>query len=834
VSNDLLTSFPKKCSAERPIPADIWPDNKGLMKAKYDVKPSKKDPLVMEITGDIHQWEPTAKAWREFWKRAVNFSLVSIDTETTGLRPFHGSKIVGVSGAFWDGKKIQAGYWNFRHLGHAAHGDHDSACKKSKGCTCESYCAGYKESAPIVPLSELACLEPVYRDCIVGGQNFKYDAKMGHVDGLSIPRRVLDTQLIAHLYDENARRYNLDILAKEMGELKLRDVIHEYMKQHGLTYEQGHAQVPYEVERPYAIMDTVLVLRRLQWERERWVDLEDHRLMDIFQVENACTHAYAFTEIPGMKLDDEYTRKGVKQLEAEAAVLEQQIYKEAGKVFDKSEHKFSIRSNEQLWAVLEAKGFKALSLTPGGDPALDDVNLDNYHDKLCTLVREYRGKTKMLGTYFKPFLEDWVDEKGVLQRAHSDPDGHIHSDYFIHGTVSGRTSSRDPNLQNVPKYERFGTRTRSGQVAKAVHSGLKTEKLKSDEDMLEVRRCFVPRGPEYSLFFMDYAQMELRVFADYADEEFMRSELDRGVDLHASVAKEVFPNVPSKEENPTIYAFFRQLTKQINFGILYGMGVAKLALQLDVPIDECVRLLQLAKLGIEKDPDYVQDNNLCTYTVDEIDAILEDHRVMYQSRQWQGIQRLNKEVPMKVNPTPLEKMLIKDGENLRLMYSAKGFMQKYHARFPKVKIFMKAIEQAIKTRGYVFNRFGRRYHLPPEKSYVGVNRLVQGTCGDMKKLALVRIARLLEDKKARTKVINDVHDEIQFDVHHQELDLVPQIRACMETFSQVGIRMHVDIDYSHVAWSEKRPWSSEDEFRKSLAEHLGQSKKTVKKPKARS
>lgn len=783
ISKEIL-DFPKAATKERPIPKEIWPDLPGVRTAK------------------VVEWEPTLRKWKEFWNTAREFSLVSVDTETSGLRPFHGSKIVGVSAAFYDGKEIQAGYWNFRHCGHGPH----------EGCK------GYKEKAVVIPVEELQRMVPVYQECIIVGQNFKYDIKMGYVDELPIPPRVLDTQLIAHLWDENARKYNLDTLASEMGEKKLGDTISAYLKEHGLTLEFGHAQVPFEVERPYAIADSVIVLRRLQYERERWAAAEDPRLMDVFQVENASTPAFSAMEIPGIRLDRDYARAGIATLEADIAIVEKKIYKEAKK-------KFGILSTQQLWQVLEARGLKPISLTPAGMPCLDDVNLEAYHDDFCNMIKEYRGKTKMLGTYFKAFLEDYVDDKGKQQKAHADPNGFIHSDFFIHGTVGGRSSSREPNLQNIPRFEKFGSRTKAGSTAKALHEGLKNTALKTGAD-LEVRRCFIPRGEDFSLFFFDYAQMELRVFADYAEEEFMLKELDRGVDIHGSVAREVFPNVPTKEENKVLYEYFRQLTKQINFGIIYGMGRNKLAIQLDVPVDETVRLLELVKAGFKAK---LKMKSYTTLTPDDVEALLEDHRVMTQSRQWPGLRTIGKEVSSKVEPAELEKLLIVGDKNMRLMYSAQGFLDKYHIRFPKIKVFTKAIDKAIRARGFIFNRYGRRYHLPSDKTYVGVNRLIQGTCADMVKLAQWRIYKLLEARKAKTKFINVVHDEIQFDIHHSELDIIPEIKQCMETFSHVETKMKVDCDYSHISWANKRKWVDEAEFKASLEEHKKEMA-AVKKP----
>ena len=778
-----ILEFPKDCSSERPLPADLWPDMKGLLKAKVTLTPSKADPLRMEIGGDVNVWDSSIEAFREFWKTAHNFPLVAVDTETTGVRPFHGSRIVGVSGAFWDGRTIQTIYSNLRHIGHGPH----------EGCK------GYKETAPTISVADLQCLAPVYKDCIVGGANFKFDAKIGYVDGLPLPERVIDTQLVAHLFDDAAKSRKLATLAEEMGEKKIGDVVTQYLADHGLSLDSyGHAQVPYAIERPYGCMDAVLVLRRLQWERERWAEQEDPKLMTVFQLENACTPAYADMEIAGMRLDKAYAQRAVDILTKQIIELTEKVHVLAGKALRKDKHVFNILSADELWQVLESRGLKPLSLgAKDGKPCVDDANLAAYHDELCDLVREFRKKHKLLSTYFRPFLMDYVNDKGELKKAHVTEDGFIHMETRIDGTVTGRTSQYAPNLQNVVK-----------------------DDDESTPFELEVRRCFVPRGLEFSDFFYDYDQAEMRGFASYAEDEFMLAELARGADIHESVARELFSDMPaSKDVNPKLFSHCRKRAKAINFGEIFGKGVLKLAIELDVPVDECCRLLELACVGLREDPEFVTSNNLCSLNLAEVEALLEDHRMMYQMKQWVGIRSMSRDVECKINPGPLEERFITGGKNERLKMSAKGFKERYRARFTKIEEFTSNVKSALRRRGYLFNRCGRRYKLPLERAYVGVNRLVQGQVGDWKKIAAVRCYRLLQHYKAKSRMENDVHDELKFGIHHSELFLVPEIKECMETMRQISIPMTVDIKYSHVSWADKRPWKGVDEFMQSLKEH---------------
>ncbi len=657
------------------------------------------------------------------------------------------------------------------------------------------------ETATKLPPSALKDLLPVYEDCIVGGQNYKYDNKMFLVDGIPFPKKTMDTMLVAHLYNENNRSYSLDTLGKEMGEQKLGDSVKDYMKLHSLEVEgHGHEQVAYDVEKPYAIMDTVLVLKRLQFERERWVALKDPKIMEVFQIEMAQTNVFAGMEANGMKMDKKYIIHGIKVFEEEMAQLVQAIYKEAGK-------EFNVQSNDELWLVLEARGLKPISLTAGKKVSLTDQDLGAYKDAVCTLVKAYRSRNKMWGTYFKPFLEKHMDANDVL-----------HSDFWIHGTVSGRISCKEPNLTNMTRFERFGTRGRTGSVAQAIREGVG---LKEELEFpnLEVRRCFIPRGFDYSLFYFDYGQAEMRVFAEYSDEQFLIKALTEGLDIHAATASKVFPNFPKKEDDKKLYEYFRQLAKQISFGLLYGMGVNKLAVQMDVPVDECVRFVTMLLAAAAEGYDIAK---VTTFAQDQLKKILEDHAVMTKSRQWAGLGALGKEVSMRVNPEPLEEFLFRSDperkrRHLRLEASARTFMNNYHKQFPNIKPFIKGIEKALGSRGYIFNKYGRRYHLTPDESYIGINRLVQGTTGDMVKLAQWRIDGLLKGKK--TMLLNQVHDELQFDVHHSELSLIPKIHQAMGHFPNLGVKMTVDVDYSHESWASKHKWSGEEEFMTSLKQY---------------
>jgi DNA polymerase I-like protein with 3'-5' exonuclease and polymerase domains len=281
--------------------------------------------------------------------------------------------------------------------------------------------------------------------------------------------------------------------------------------------------------------------------------------------------------------------------------------------------------------------------------------------------------------------------------------------------------------------------------------------------------------------------------------------------------------MPTEEQDKGLFKHFRNLAKTINFGIIYGMGRNKLAITLNIPVDETVRAIELALLARETMPEK-EVEKFCTLFPADLKAMKEDHRVNTSTKNWDGLRRLKKSAQQTIDLPGLTAALVSNTKNLRLMYSAETFLNNYHERFPKIKELMKSMSGVIGDRGYIFNRFGRRYHLTKDQSYISLNRWVQGTCADMVKMAMIRVHNLLEGKKS--KLINQVHDELQADIHHSELYLVDQIKAAMEYYPMIKVKTTADCDYTHTAWSEKRHWKDAEEFKKS--DTRGKVKRTKK------
>ncbi len=791
----MIEAFPLPVDEAEVIPEKVWPSLKGLgLKTK------------------VVTLKPTLDTWRVFWKKALKTSIVAADTETTGLHAFHGDEIIGVSAAFFDGKKIIAGYWNFRHRGHKPHAwcqmDHaknkiSTARKKCKNCQRDDKtkgCKGYKEKVKALPVSAFKRMNPVFERIIISGINFKFDCRMLSREDVDVPRRVLDPMLIAHLFNATKRSYRLEVLAEEMGAEKLGDSIEKYAEEHAINmYDDdddspptGHAEIAFDVEQPYAVMDVVLTLQRLQWERERWLALDDPRLMASFQIENACIPAFAQMEINGYKLDMPYVKEGVRTLTAEIKVLEDIIYEQAGT--KRKPKKFDIQSGQELWNVLQDKGHEPLAFGKNGVPSTDADILENYGTPLTMSVIKFRKKAKILSTYLGAFL-----------KTHATKAGFLHADNFIQGTRTGRPSQREPNLANQPRVDED-----------------------APPDSVEVRRCFVPRTGRVLVFF-DYSQMEMKGLFDYIRDKALIAAANAGADSHAATAKSVFIDCPEDEQSPKFKAF-RQRAKTVNFGIVYGQGMAALAGGLGVAVDECMRAIRLA-LTLYNGGEWLGKWSYDLYhehvdaTAEELQGFAEDWRTNWAAHHWDGLRRVQSKVSQVINIKALDAEAFNHDIDQKLKLSARVILADYHEKIPGIKPMIKKIKKALASRGFIFNRFGRRYHINVDKAYIGLNYLIQGTCADAMKRAMYRVHEIL--RGFNSLIVNAVYDDLQIDMDPKDLHLIPLIREAMETNPEFDVNLTVDVEYTLDSWADKKTFTTIKQIKQDL---IDDSKKKKAKP----
>ncbi|KKM73687.1 hypothetical protein LCGC14_1407980, partial [marine sediment metagenome] len=330
-----------------------------------------------------------------------------------------------------------------------------------------------------------------------------------------------------------------------------------------------------------------------------------------------------------------------------------------------------------------------------------------------------------------------------------DPNGVIHCSIHQAGTRTGRMSCREPNLQNIPRFEAFTGATtgaiasmkrlkkkqaelaekqakeKKQRYAKAGKTQISFDDEAAQEILSEfegelfgkVRGAFVPR-PGCFLLSVDWQQVELRIFADYAEELELLRTFDLGLDVHRMTALAAFGSLPDPKKNEQMYKWVRNMGKQIAFGLLYGMGIALLAIE----------------IGKEKE-------------------------------------------------------------------EAQVFMDRYFARFKRAKKFIDKMHIKCEKEGFAMDLWGRRRYLPKKVVYKIVNFLVQGTAADLMKDALVRVDEILDDFE--TRILITVHDELIFEVPYSEAnEVIPLIVKEMETCDRIKAKLRCDAAWAPERWSQ--------------------------------
>ena len=321
----------------------------------------------------------------------------------------------------------------------------------------------------------------------------------------------------------------------------------------------------------------------------------------------------------------------------------------------------------------------------------------------------------------------------------------MHTTFANWGTVTGRLSSRSPNLQNIPRNhfklydvdftpeELLDVRERVGAtIASKGGNALDSKKLsdevikswgfvgdesldESNSGQVSIRRLFVPRANHYLVSY-DYSQMEVRMFMYYINNPDMLELMRHGdVDFHGEAAKLAF----KVDEDSPDFKFYRQLAKTITFGVIYGIGKDKLAQQLKTTPNEAAR-----------------------------------------------------------------------------------YKKEYFANIAGSKKFFDTVVRMIEHRGWVQNKFGRIYKVPSDKGYKAVNYLIQGTSADLLSERMIVVEDYLENKTST--MLLQVHDEIICEIHKDEAhEVVPAIRELLEANS-LNIPLQVDLEVCDPSWATKK------------------------------
>jgi DNA polymerase-1 len=471
-----------------------------------DAEPSQEPPKVQAnepsaINTPVYETILSEAQFDAWLKRLEIAELFAFDTETTSL-DYSRAEIVGVSFA------TEAGHAAYLPLAHEYPGapkqlDRDEILNKLK------------------PLLENPAKAKV-------GQNLKYDAHVLTNHGISLHGIAHDTMLESYVLNSTASRHNMDDLAKQYLGV---DTIH-YEDVAGKGAKQiGFAEVAIEQAAPYAAEDADITLRLHQI------------LLPKLQQQPSLYRLYQDTEMPlvpvlarieqnGVLIDTAMLAQQSLELSSHIITLEQHAHDLAGRAFNLS-------SPKQIQDILyDQQKLPVLKKTPKGQPSTDESVLQELalEYPLPKLILEYRSLSKLKSTYTDK-LPQQVDAKT----------GRIHTSYHQAVTATGRLSSSDPNLQNIP--------------------------IRSEEGR-KIRKAFIA-PPGYKIVAADYSQIELRIMAHLSADEGLLQAFRLGEDIHKATAAEVF-GVPLEQVTHDL----RRSAKAINFGLIYGMSSFGLAQQL--------------------------------------------------------------------------------------------------------------------------------------------------------------------------------------------------------------------------------------------------------------
>ena len=366
------------------------------------------------------------------------------------------------------------------------------------------------------------------------GHNLKYDMSVLARHGITLAGVAYDTMLESYVLDSTASRHDMDSLASRYlnhQTIHFEDIAGKGAKQ--LTFNQ----VPIEQAGPYAAEDADITLRLHQ---HLWPKLQAQpALLRLFtEIELPLLTVLSEIERTGVAIDSGEMRQQSRELAEQITDLEQQTYELAGQPFN-------LGSPKQLQAILyDQMGLPVLKKTPKGQPSTAEPVLEElaHEHELPRLILAYRSMSKLKSTYTDK-LPEMINP--VSQR--------VHTSYHQAVTATGRLSSSDPNLQNIP------IRTAAGR---------------------RVRHAFVPREG-YRMVAADYSQIELRIMAHLSQDSGLVSAFEQGLDVHSATAAEIFA-VPVTE----VETEQRRRAKAINFGLIYGMSAFGLAKQIGVGRNE--------------------------------------------------------------------------------------------------------------------------------------------------------------------------------------------------------------------------------------------------------
>lgn len=516
--------------------------------------------------------------------------------------------------------------------------------------------AKHEEAAKIITYFSPALQNP---ESLKIGQNIKFDMLVLRKYDVNFRGKLFDT-MIAHYLLNPELRHGMDYLAETYLHYKtvpIEDLIGPKGKG-----QKSMREVPISQIAEYAAEDADITLKLYNYFSP---ELEKAGQLSLFEeIEMPLVYVLAEMEYTGVKLDTVALKQYSEELTGDLIRIENEIYRLAGM-------KFNINSTKQVGEVLfeRLKIEEKVKKTKTGNYSTNEETLEKLRTKhpVVGKLLEYRGIKKLLSTYIDA-LPELINPKT----------GKVHTSFNQTVTATGRLSSTNPNLQNIPIRDDMGR---------------------------EIRKAFIPDNQDCVFFSADYSQIELRIMAHLSKDKHMIAAFRSGEDIHAATAAKIYA-VPVSEVNSDM----RRKAKTANFGIIYGISVFGLAERLNIPRSEAKELI--------------------------------------------------------------------DG---------------YFRTYPDVRKYMDESIRIAKEKGYVETLFKRKRYLPDINSanaivrgYAernAINAPIQGSAADIIKLAMVRIHRRIEDEQLKSRMILQVHDELNFNVYKDEFERVKQI--VLEEMEQV-------------------------------------------------
>lgn len=460
-----------------------------------------------ETTSHFYQSVASGMATKLFIKNLMNQTSVCFDTETTDLNPL-AAQLVGISFSWETGKGF---YLPFPE-------DKNEAQELIEH---------------LRPFFESENIEKI-------GQNLKYDIKVLAKYNITVKGKLFDTMLAHYLINPDMR-HNMDVLAETY--LNYTPISIETLIGKKGKNQLSMRQVDLDKQTEYAVEDADITLQLKEHFEKELSEANTQKLFD--EIEIPLLRVLSSMELEGINLDKDFLHGLANQLDNDIKTLEGTIYEIAGETFN-------IASPKQLGDIL----FEKLKLvdkpkkTKTGQYATSEDILSYLakDHEIIQHILDFRGLSKLKSTYVDalPLQVDATDNR-------------VHTDYMQTVAATGRLSSNNPNLQNIP------IRTERGR---------------------QVRKAFIPRNEDYTLLAADYSQIELRIIAALSEEETMINAFKNGEDIHASTASKVF-NVPIEE----VTREQRSNAKTVNFGIIYGVSAFGLSNQTNLSRSEAKELI---------------------------------------------------------------------------------------------------------------------------------------------------------------------------------------------------------------------------------------------------